>query len=74
MGVLAVAATLAVFANAAHGASPFASMTTTANVADSDPGAACTGVGDNQQGECGAQGGNQTSPDVSGAQSESESQ
>jgi hypothetical protein len=43
-------------------------------VADSDQGAACTGVGDNQQGECDTQVGDQTGPDSSDALSESESQ
>jgi hypothetical protein len=43
-------------------------------VADSDQGAVCTGVGDNQQGECDTEVGDQTGPDPSGALPESEGQ
>jgi hypothetical protein len=63
--MLSLVVTLAVFANAAHAALSTPSTGSNGNVADSDQGAACTGVGDNQQGECGGQAGDQTGPDNS---------
>jgi hypothetical protein len=74
LGVLTLAVTLALFANAVHAALPAADSSSVSVAADSDQGAACTGVGDNQQGECDTQSGDQTGPDSSGGLSAPEGQ
>ncbi len=64
IGMLSLVVTFAVLANAAHAASPTSTTSGNSNVADPDQGAACTGSGESQQGECDTQTGDQTGPDA----------
>jgi hypothetical protein len=62
LGICVLAGSAIAFFHPVH-----ADSSTAGSVGDPDQGAACSGSGDNQQGDCGLQSGDQTGPDVNSA-------